>query len=131
MQSRRLWATVVLAVVVVATACGVDEGSELTAGSDGPSPAAPLAGSRLPLELNAVLYSAGAVLQGEIVAIRGPFWNSLNGSTWTLDDTPDSYATPWQYREIDLRVDRTFRDDLGLGGGVVTFFARGSGDQHG
>ncbi|GBE24534.1 hypothetical protein BMS3Bbin02_00809 [bacterium BMS3Bbin02] len=87
-----------------------------------------VAAARLPLELDAVLYSAGAVVEGEVVAVRGPFWNSLDGNRWTLDDTPESYATPWRYREIDVRVDRSFRDDLGLGDGIVTFVARGSGD---
>lgn len=130
MLSRRSWVALALAVALVATACAADGspdvGTSVYPGN--PSPATPLATSRLPLELGAVLYAANAVVEGEVVAVRGPFWNSLDGSAWTLDDAPESHATPWRYREIDFRVDRTFRDDLGLGGGIVTFVARGSGD---
>jgi hypothetical protein len=130
MPCHNPWVMLVLAVMLVATACAGAESRDTATSGEliKPSPAVSVAASSPPLDLGAVLYSSGAVLEGEVVAVRGPLWNSLDGSVWTLDDAPESYAIPWRYREIDLRVDSTLRDDLGLGDGIVTFVARGSGD---
>lgn len=89
-------------------------------------PGYPEAGTREVLELGEVLYAAGAIVQGEVVAVRGPFWNSADGAAWIEDDYPDSYASPTLYREVDLRLTSVLRDDIGLAG-VVTISVRGTG----
>ena len=81
-------------------------------------------GDAMPLDL--VLYGAGAVVRAEVIDIRGPFWNASDGKEWSVLDHPESYADPFQYREVDLAVHEYYRDEIGLGE-VVTIVAMGDG----
>lgn len=88
----------------------------------------PVAASGLaPMSIEELFYSAGAVIQAEVIDVRGPIWNSPDGMAWSELDYEDSYANPFQYREVDLRVLVSHRDELSLGD-KVTIVARGNGE---
>ncbi|MGH8874013.1 MAG: hypothetical protein ACRDVM_02000 [Acidimicrobiia bacterium] len=131
-KSARL--VVGLLVSIMLGACGTESSppGEVTAE---PRPARDVSGADLsfllerPFLLEEVLYAAQAIIRAEVVAVRGPFWNQADGQTWTLEEDPNSFATPQLYREVDLRLTQVFRDEIGLEPDLVTILAQGGGTE--